>query len=246
MMPYPCTMELTSTISLPLGGGAEPASVENLSELEELIISTWDREKAQGCESIQREAHKIRSIQLPSGRNWEIWVNKRSDAACQIVMLPLDQQETLEHRNVRHEVTRAQIEDMLALKKLLPHFALFLNAPGAGDGQELPHFQGYFVGEGECLPVGKTCGTRACGSKGISGWPRWKIGQPSASGCAGYACCSLPGRHKRLISPEHNKAAPVICSSPAARCISLEESMTQKWPVAKRRRPRLCRIWRHK
>ena len=161
MMPYPCTMELTSTISLPLGGGAEPASVENLSELEELIISRWDREKAQGCESVQGEAHKIRSIQLPSGRNWEIWINQRSDAACQIVMLPLDQQETSEHRNGRHEVTRAEIEDMLALKKLLPHFALFLDAPGAGDGQELPHFQGYFVGEGECLPVEK------CAARGL-------------------------------------------------------------------------------
>ena len=107
------------------------------------------------CDSVQRQLHNLTAVQLPSGRSWEIWVNKRSYAAYHILIMPLTGQGQPEHRCCGQEATRDDIQDMLALKTLLPHFCLFFNAHGAGNSQEHQHFQGFYADTGAVLQVEK-------------------------------------------------------------------------------------------
>ncbi|MCC7446436.1 MAG: NAD(P)-binding protein, partial [Anaerolineae bacterium] len=107
------------------------------------------------CDALQREMRVIDDVQLPSGRNWEIWVNKRSYEPYQILIMPLDRQGNLEHRSRNQEATREDLEDMLALKQRLPNFRIFFNALGAGNSQQHQHFQGYFAGEDAFVQVEK-------------------------------------------------------------------------------------------
>ena len=217
MTPNSCFIELTNTISL--------------TELEEQIISNTlksspvfntgyrDAFESQGCpscESVQREAHKVRSVHLPSGRNCEIWMNHGSHEAHQILIMPQGKQGNLEQRNHSQETTREDIEDMLALKKLLPHFAIFFNAHGAGradagcadagDSQEHRHFQGYFVGEGEPLQVEKRA-ARGLWMQGnfwlaqVEGWPTECIRMRGQHGVlAGWAAHAIDLARARGLS----------------------------------------------
>jgi glutamate synthase (NADPH) small chain len=149
------------------------------------------------CDARQREGHSICTVELPSGRTWEIWLNKRSYEAYQILIVPLDPQGKPEHRSLNQEATREDLDDMLALKKRLPHFCIFFNARGAGNSQEHQHFQGYYAGEGQGLQV-EWQPARGLWKRGnfwmaqVEGWPSECIrmrGRPDA--LAEWAACAI-------------------------------------------------------
>ena len=196
----------------------QPASVANLTDLEEHILEKWahagtrqgapagdnahlsfqvdglvhtlnwcqafDAERGTAsedrgcpvCDSGLKEANLARAVQLPSGRHWEIRVNERGCEAYSILILPLDEPGHLDRRGRNRQATREDIQDMLALKKLLPHFYLFSTASGEGTSQGHPHFPGVFAGAGASLQVERQA-ARGLWKQGdfwvaqVDGWP---------------------------------------------------------------------------
>jgi glutamate synthase (NADPH/NADH) small chain len=178
MKPQPWLAEPLNDVSLPWNGqtaiGEKPVPATGLTELEEQILSAWAQAEArQGAPADDHarlafringldhtltpcqddEARFVSAVHLPSGRSWEIQVSPGSCEACQTVMLPLDEPGASDRRSGNPEAIREDIEDMLALKKLLPRFHLFSGAPGAETSREHRRFQGFLAAEGESLPI---------------------------------------------------------------------------------------------
>jgi glutamate synthase (NADPH/NADH) small chain len=166
-----------------------------------LSLAPPEAETCPACVAAQREVYVIQTVQLPSGRAWEIWVPRRSYEPYQIAILPIA------HDGQPAQSMREQIADMLALKKRLPHFAIVLDAGAT-------HFEGCFVGE--CLQVEKRI-ARGLWRQGnfwlaqVEGWPA--------------ECMKLRGQHDLLaawvaqaieLSREQGLASHVLITGNAA------------------------------